>query len=539
MLFRLFVLSALFLNACGGQRVSPGARPRNVVPTPLIADMYIAPAAASASGGSSGVPQSRERPGLMPRPVEREMRPVTSVPARTAEPARTFVEPGRVEVSALSRMADEKSPKTEPADVAEPPSPPMSLSQNAEAMPQPTVMDNAKLRVGVLAPLSGRFATVGVEMRNAATMAMFNVKTNNIIVQFYDTQSDESGAREAMRRAAREGAEIAIGPLSKDEVAGAKAARAGIPMISFTTDSDVLGGDAFSIGHLLDSQIQRIMEFSAGRGQKRIVILTPSGVSGKFVMKQATTFAKRNNMEIAHSATFERNTITDVAKRIANFDAREAEYKEYANAIEARFAYMSALKADFPDDFASEFDSQQYQSAEAELADLEKVRSGLNRRKTFGEVDFDTVFVFGDDINDVIMVGSMMMFYEVPAGKVRFIGTSQLENERVRGERAFRGAWYPTISTRYSPKFNAAFQQYFDQAPGRIASLTYDAMAVSASVFNQSGRISRDALLNPNGWTGINGIFRFVRSGENERLMDITEIRNGRPVIVENAGTSF
>jgi hypothetical protein len=226
-------------------------------------------------------------------------------------------------------------------------------------------------------------------------------------------------------------------------------------------------------------------------------------------------------------------------RKITNFDERAEEYKQYSDAVNARLAYLSELKENFPEDYEKAFDAEQYISSDAELEALTSLKAEAAKKKTFGKVDFDTVFAFGDDINDVIMIGSMMMYYEVPQDKVRFIGTNQLDNPKVFPERAFRGAWYPTVSTRYGRKFDEAYSRYFKAKPGRIASLTFDAIAVGANIFNSNGNVTASAILNPNGWTGINGIFRFATNGENERLMDITEIRDRRPTVVSPAGNSF
>ena len=60
----------------------------------------------------------------------------------------------------------------------------------------------------------------------------------------------------------------------------------------------------------------------------------------------------------------------------------------------------------------------------------------------------------------------------------------------------------------------------------KIASLAYDAVSLINSLA-VDGTIEKRDLLNPNGWTGINGIFRFKSNGVSERNMDIKEVIGG------------
>jgi hypothetical protein len=487
------------------------ARPRNIVPVPTMEYEY-APLQQEPPA-HRGIQPQRQRM-FSPIPVERG-----AVERETAQDEAFTPVPESVLREAKSEQEPEPEHEQEPA--------------------QDDSGRKDKLRIAVLAPMSSKYASVGAEIKNAASMAMFNAKMDNVIVQFYDTEGTADAAREAIRRAEREGADVAIGPLLKEEVEGVKDAGPDIPVISFTTDIDALGRNVFSIGHLIDSQVKRVVQYAASQGRKTMALITPDSVSGKYVRKRVLSWADKYDMDIAADETFERKGIPDLIRKITDFDERAEEYRKYVEAVNARHAYLSELKANFPEDYEKAFDAEQYPSSDAELAALADIKAEAPKRKTFGTAGFDTVFAFGDDINDVIMIGSMMMYYEVPQEKIRFIGTNQLDNPKVFPERAFRGAWYPTVSTRYGRKFDDAYVRYFKARPGRIASLAFDAMAVAANIFNANGNITAGAILNQNGWIGINGVFRFATNGENERLMDITEIRDRRPVVASPAAGAF
>ena len=204
-----------------------------------------------------------------------------------------------------------------------------------------------------------------------------------------------------------------------------------------------------------------------------------------------------------------------------------AEYDEYKQSVKDRYDYLLKLKESNPTEYENAFDSEQFLSSEDELSFMEKTLSDLEKKLTISGPEYDSIFIFGDDINNVLMIGSSLMYYDVHPDKVQYLGTSQLENPKVYSERAFRGAWYPSVSTKYSGKFDSAYKKYFNRAPIKIASLAYDAVSLVNSLGENKGTVEQKDILNPNGWTGINGIFRFKYNGSSERNMDIKQVIGG------------
>lgn len=100
-------------------------------------------------------------------------------------------------------------------------------------------------------------------------------------------------------------------------------------------------------------------------------------------------------------------------------------------------------------------------------------------------------------------------------------------------------AWYAASSPRLRSRFESRyFETYGTQAP-RVASLAYDATAL-AVVLAKSGRgFGRDALTNPNGFFGIDGVFRFQANGLAERGLAILQIQNGSAHVLLDAPQRF
>ena len=52
-------------------------------------------------------------------------------------------------------------------------------------------------------------------------------------------------------------------------------------------------------------------------------------------------------------------------------------------------------------------------------------------------------------------------------------------------------------------------------------------------------RFTPAALMDPNGFAGVNGIFRFNADGTSERGLAVLEMREDAPVVISPAPTTF
>jgi hypothetical protein len=376
----------------------------------------------------------------------------------------------------------------------------------------PPVRDE-ELRIGVLLPMSDPIAR---DLKNAAELAIFNMKSDRVILQFYDSKGSFDGGREAAQNAHKDKADIIVGPLFKAEVDGARR-EASVPILSFTTDPSALGGGVFSLGFSPAEQVSRIVEYAEGRGLSRHALITPDSTSGRIVRRAFKAAAKG---AITADAVYSRDTIAKVLRDVADWDAREGEYREMVDSVDKRIAYLQDLKGNFKDDYKAAFDASSYSSSDEELAELESSRAELKKKQTLTPPPFDSVFLFGDDINDVVMIASTLLYYDVRPDRVKFLGTSQFASGKAYTERALKGAWFPSAGAPYSAKFDTAFEKYFGRRPGKIASLAYDAVALAANLPEPARR----EIENPNGFVGVGGVFRFRRDGTAERSMQVMEI---------------
>ena len=164
-----------------------------------------------------------------------------------------------------------------------------SSSSPAPAGPgqQATVAGSGQVKVGLILPLSGS-GNAGVaaqSMKNAAEMALAEFQNPNIQLLIKDDGGNPQGAAQGAQQALEEGAEIILGPLFALSVPStAQVARTrSVSVIAFSTDSSIAGRGVFLLSFLPESDINRIVEYSASIGKKSFAALLPENAYGNVV----------------------------------------------------------------------------------------------------------------------------------------------------------------------------------------------------------------------------------------------------------------
>ena len=164
---------------------------------------------------------------------------------------------------------------------------PSSETPAAGPAQQPAVAGSGQNKVGLILPLSasGNAGVAAQSMKNAAEMALAEFQNPNIQILVKDDGGSPQGAAQGAQQALEEGAEIILGPLFALSVPStAQVARGrSISVISFSTDSSIAGRGVFLLSFLPESDVNRIVEYSASIGKKSFAALLPENAYGSVV----------------------------------------------------------------------------------------------------------------------------------------------------------------------------------------------------------------------------------------------------------------
>ena len=128
-------------------------------------------------------------------------------------------------------------------------------------------------------------------------------------------------------------------------------------------------------------------------------------------------------------------------------------------------------------------------------------------------------------------IAPTMTFDGATSDKMQLLGTGLWDDDpRSPGSGAGRRLVCRARAQCRCP-FIAKYRAAFGTAPAQLASLAYDAVSLVAllSPGTPYHRFTHAALMDPNGFAGVNGIFRFHADGTSERGLAVLEMTPDGP----------
>lgn len=473
------------------------------------------PAQAAKAEGGKAVAQVPPAPAAEPKPqsvkVESQPLPAPAQPAtqpvQPAPPSQSpFVTPQTLPqppATSAIRTADiTYVPPGESLPPAGAPTPSVLASLPPGGLPPLALKGGQKLRAAILIPLSGPSAPLGKALLNAAQLSLFENGGQGFSLMPIDSRGTPEGAALAARQAIDHGAQIILGPLFSAEVKAVApiALTSGINVIAFSSDRMAAQPGVYLLGFLPRPQIERIVAHASQQGITRFAALVPNNDYGRAMFEAFKVSLAQHGGTLVEQIFFDpaAKDYSDVVKRLAHFDARKAALNHLRKQMEAK-------------------------GEKQELKRLEK-------QDTLGDVDYQAVFL-PDEGGRLRGISALLPYYDIDTPKVKLLGTMQWDDPTLGAEPALNGAWFAGAPPEGRLRFEERYKDAYGAKPPRLASLGYDAAAL-VSTLAQAGTVSALNLTNPQGFAGIDGLFRLLPDGTSERGLAVMEVARGAPKIV-------
>jgi ABC-type branched-subunit amino acid transport system substrate-binding protein len=345
----------------------------------------------------------------------------------------------------------------------------------------PPAIGAGQVRVGLVLPLSasGNAGLAGQSMRNAAELAIAEFNNPNIQLLVKDDAGTAQGAQQAAQQALDEGAEVIVGPLFAHSVTQvAQVARArGIPVIAFSTDSNVAGRGVYLLSFLPEADVDRIVDYAIQQGKRSFVALVPDNAYGSVVEAEFKQQVSRKGGRVVALERYpaDGGKMADAARLIAQAASR-ADVIFIPDAGEGAAAAAQALAA-----------------------------NGLNLKR------------------------------------LQVVGTGLWDDPRIFADPALEGGWFAAPDSGGFRSFAGRYRARYGQDPVRTATLAYDAVALVAALVKTQGpqRITPEQLTNASGFAGIDGVFRFRPDGSNQRGLAVLRATPSGGQVVAPAPRTF
>lgn len=351
--------------------------------------------------------------------------------------------------------------------------------QTRDGVTPPHMAGRQIVRVGLLLPFSLRPQDAAA-LYSAAELALFDHGNQNTLLIPRDAGATEAESAAAARALVNDGADIIIGPVLREGVAGAaSAARAqNIPVIGFSSDRTVAGNGVYLLSFQLEDEVSRIVNFAASRNLRSIALIAPSNEYGRRVEQTFREVARQAGVTVPAVELYSRNDseATAAATRLATT---------------LRTAPAQAI-------------------------------------------------LIADSGGPLRAIGGALTRGGVDPRQVRLMGTSAWAGEAQR-EPSLNGGWYVTTDPAARADYETRYQAIFSREPTRLSSLAYDAVALASLLSRDAGPrgFSRNAIEGSDGFMGSDGLFRFSSNGALERGLAIMEVRGNAVAPLEAAPRRF
>lgn len=341
-----------------------------------------------------------------------------------------------------------------------------------------------RVAVAVLVPSGAgdaNVAALGQDLANAARLAAADLEGVTIDLRIYDTAGQAERAGQVAQEAIRDGAQVIVGPLFADatNAVGLVAAQAQVPVLSFSNNTAVAGGNVFVLGPTFDNTARRLIDYARRQGKSRVLIV--------------------------HGET-------------------EAE-RAGRDAI-LRAAQASGMTVGTPVGFGM--------SQEGVVAALPRI---VDSAQNGGA---DLLFLTSNTDTALPIITQLLPENGLPPEAIQYAGLTRWDvPASAVSLPGVQGGWFALPDTAAVSRFASRYSDAYGAAPQAVAGLGYDAVAAIGALVGSGQRVTTETLVQGRGFAGASGAFRLLQDGGNQRALSIATIRDRIVQILEPAPASF
>ncbi len=342
------------------------------------------------------------------------------------------------------------------------------------------------IRVGILVPLTGRFAHLGAEIRRGIEMALFQIGNPALELVFFDTKAGPNAAAAAAAGLTNE-VDIFIGPLFSSAVQQVRNALAGsaIPLLALSNNVEVARAEQWVLGYLPEQQLDGLLGHAITTGKRRFAIIA-----------QDTAFGRRLQ---AHAA-----------RRLADFGLQADATLTLANPdLDQEDRLKAAIKQ-----FSRFVEPEENQ--------------------TLPPSPFDVV-IFAGGPEFALRTAPVLAYYDLGPDRALYLGNDLWDQPQILTEPSLQGGLFPSRPTARDPEFVKNWQTVWQDQPSALSRLGFDAMALVAALAGSERTGWSKQLVSQQGFHGYSGAFRLLPDGRNIRAFELRKIDDGRSKIVKPA----
>ena len=348
----------------------------------------------------------------------------------------------------------------------------------------PAVSQGGAVPVALLVPSGSGQASdqlLARSIENAARMAIGDLAGVQIDLRVYPTAGQPAQASAAAAKAVADGATVILGPVFAEEAnaAGVAVAAAGVNVLSFSNNPAIAGGNVFVLGPTFENTARRLAGYAVRSGKSKVMIIhdrNAQGEAGRAAI-QAGVVSAGGSVVATGGYEFSQNGIVQAIPQLAT----------QAKSSGAQAVFLTA--------------------------------------DTAGALPLVTQLLSENGVNPATVQYIGLTRWDIPAATLALPGV--------------QGGVFAMPDPALFAQYQARYQATFGEPPHPVSAIAYDGIAAIGALAKQGSGMDRVSLTQGAGFAGVNGVFRLLADGTNERGLAVARIQNNAVTVVEPAPRSF
>lgn len=351
----------------------------------------------------------------------------------------------------------------------------------------PTVRGSGgEVKVALLVPGGSGQASdelLARSLENAARLAIADLGNTKITLTVYQTAGQPAQAGLMAKQAVTEGAQIILGPVFAQEAnaAGLAVAGSGVNVLAFSNNPDIAGNNVFILGPTFGNTASRLVSYAVRSGKSKIMIVNDRNIAGELGRAAVQIGAAGAGGTLVASTDYE-------------------------------------------------FSQDGIVQAASTIGDLAK-SSGAQ-----------AIFLTADTAGALPMLSQLLKEQGLGGEASQFVGLTRWDIPAATlALPGIQGGWFAMPDPSRYGQYVSRYQTAYGEPPHPISALAYDGIAAIGALagFTASGPITRENLTQASGFVGVNGVFRLMLDGTNQRGLAVAQVQDGQIVVIEGAPVSF
>ena len=373
-------------------------------------------------------------------------------------------------------------------------------TENISNNNNPITKEEKIINIGIMLPLSGKHYLIGRSLLNSAQLALEKTNQKNIEFHIVDT-GDVNRLTNNLNYLIKKKVEIVIGPVFTDNVKRVKniVDQNNLTIISLSNNVDNESKNIYVFGLTARDEINKIIDYSVEKNLKKYSIILPNNYYGEKIKNTI------NKVQLSRKDFFVNFIYYDplnpdfyeVSKTVSDYENRKIK-------LEKRLEELSKINS---------------QSAKEKVKKLEKL-------DTYGELEFDALIIFAQNINEVIALSSILPYYDVDPKKIQYIGNSTWAKKQVLKEPGLQNSFFSSIDLDSMKHFEEIYKETFKTKPHPLGIFIYDLVGLIAKLNPNDSKFKDQMIRFNEGIVGKAGWFKFHTMGKVIREPLIFQIKN-------------